>query len=63
MNGCMKIIKNNKDFFDQSFDAIKLLKYINKLGGLCFASEEDVVEWLETSKVACQQLDFDICCH
>ena len=27
---CMKIIKNNKDFFDQSLDEIKLLKYINK---------------------------------
>ncbi|KAJ7559719.1 hypothetical protein O6H91_04G097700 [Diphasiastrum complanatum] len=27
---CMKIVKNNKDFFDQSLDEIKLLKYINK---------------------------------
>jgi serine/threonine protein kinase len=27
---CMKIIKNNKDFFDQSLDEIKLLKYVNK---------------------------------
>merc|ERR1712190_530732 len=26
---CMKIIKNEKDFFDQSLDEIKLLKYIN----------------------------------
>merc|ERR1712072_1107188 len=26
---CMKIIKNDKDFFDQSMDEIKLLKYIN----------------------------------
>lgn len=26
---CMKIIKNDKDFFDQSLDEIKLLKYIN----------------------------------
>eukprot|EP00271_Cylindrocystis_brebissonii_P016696 TRINITY_DN408_c0_g1_i1.p1 TRINITY_DN408_c0_g1~~TRINITY_DN408_c0_g1_i1.p1 ORF type:complete len:1606 (-),score=366.34 TRINITY_DN408_c0_g1_i1:2050-6867(-) len=26
---CMKIIKNNKDFFDQSLDEVKLLKYIN----------------------------------
>ena len=33
-------------------DEIKLLKYINKLGGLRFALEEDVVEWLETLKVA-----------
>lgn len=27
---CMKIIKNNKDFFDQSLDEIKLLKFVNK---------------------------------
>ncbi|KAI7733525.1 hypothetical protein M8C21_014942 [Ambrosia artemisiifolia] len=27
---CVKIIKNNKDFFDQSLDEIKLLKFINK---------------------------------
>ena len=26
---CMKIIENNKDYFDQSIDEIKLLKYIN----------------------------------
>ena len=25
---CIKIIKNNKDFFDQSLDEIKLLRYI-----------------------------------
>ncbi|CAI5479544.1 unnamed protein product [Closterium sp. Yama58-4] len=30
MDVCMKIIKNNKDFFDQSLDEIKLLKFINK---------------------------------
>ncbi|KAJ7562869.1 hypothetical protein O6H91_03G087100 [Diphasiastrum complanatum] len=30
MDVCMKIIKNNKDFFDQSLDEIKLLKYINR---------------------------------
>lgn len=30
MDVCMKIIKNNKDFFDQSLDEIKLLKYVNK---------------------------------
>jgi serine/threonine protein kinase len=29
---CLKVIKNKKDFFDQSLDEIKLLKYIN-LGG------------------------------
>jgi serine/threonine protein kinase len=27
---CIKIIKSNKDFFDQSLDEIKLLKYVNK---------------------------------
>ena len=26
---CMKIIENNKDYFDQSIDEIKLLKFIN----------------------------------
>merc|ERR1712232_1502384 len=30
--GCMKIIKNDKDFLDQSIDEIKLLKYINVNG-------------------------------
>jgi hypothetical protein len=25
----MKIIENNKDYYDQSIDEIKLLKYIN----------------------------------
>ncbi|VVA95152.1 unnamed protein product [Arabis nemorensis] len=30
MDVCIKIIKNNKDFFDQSLDEIKLLKYVNK---------------------------------
>lgn len=27
---CLKIIKNDKDFFDQSLDEIKLLKIVNK---------------------------------
>ena len=27
---CLKIIKNDKDFFDQSLDEIKLLKLVNK---------------------------------
>ncbi|ONK75031.1 uncharacterized protein A4U43_C03F12610 [Asparagus officinalis] len=30
MDVCVKIIKNNKDFFDQSLDEIKLLKFINQ---------------------------------
>lgn len=29
---CLKVIKNNKDFFDQSLDEIKLLQYINSHG-------------------------------
>ena len=29
---CLKIIKNNKDFFDQSMDEIKLLRFINEAG-------------------------------
>ncbi|CAM9455736.1 unnamed protein product, partial [Phaeothamnion confervicola] len=29
---CLKVIKNNKDFFDQSLDEIKLLKHINSRG-------------------------------
>ncbi|CAN6465671.1 unnamed protein product [Victoria cruziana] len=30
MDVCVKIVKNNKDFFDQSLDEIKLLKIVNK---------------------------------
>ncbi|XP_047057953.1 DYRK-family kinase pom1-like [Lolium rigidum] len=30
MDICLKIIKNDKDFFDQSLDEIKLLKFVNK---------------------------------
>jgi serine/threonine protein kinase len=26
---CLKIIKNNKDYLDQSLDEIKLLRYVN----------------------------------
>lgn len=29
---CLKVIKNNKDFLDQSLDEIKLLRYINAVG-------------------------------
>lgn len=29
---CLKIIKNNKDFFDQSLDEIKLLQYLKDSG-------------------------------
>lgn len=31
---CMKIIENNKDYFDQSIDEIKLLRYINCNGNV-----------------------------
>eukprot|EP00743_Colponemidia_sp_Colp-15_P002203 GILK01002389.1.p1 GENE.GILK01002389.1~~GILK01002389.1.p1 ORF type:complete len:484 (-),score=83.53 GILK01002389.1:129-1580(-) len=37
---CMKIIKNDKDFFDQSLDEIKLLKFINSNGD---ADEKNVL--------------------
>ncbi|XP_057476831.1 uncharacterized protein LOC130764545 [Actinidia eriantha] len=30
MDVCLKIINNDKDFFDQSLDEIKLLKFVNK---------------------------------
>ena len=29
---CLKIVKNNKDYFDQSLDEIKLLRYLNTRG-------------------------------
>ena len=29
---CLKVITNNKDYFDQSIDEIKLLRYINANG-------------------------------
>ena len=32
MQVCMKIIKNNKDYVDQSLDEIKLLKFLNSMG-------------------------------
>ena len=38
---CIKIIKNNKDFFDQSLDEIKLLMYINANGS---ADENHVLQ-------------------
>jgi hypothetical protein len=28
-NVCMKIVKNNKEYFDQSLDEIKILQYLN----------------------------------
>ena len=31
---CLKVIKNNKDFFDQSMDEIKLLRYLNAAGNV-----------------------------
>lgn len=30
MDVCLKIIKNNKEFFDQSLDEIKLLRFVNR---------------------------------
>lgn len=37
---CLKIVKNNKDFVDQSLDEIKLLRYINAQGS---ADEHNVL--------------------
>jgi len=38
---CIKIIKNNKEFFDQSLDEIRLLQYINSHGD---ADENNVLQ-------------------
>lgn len=38
---CIKIIKNSKDFFDQSLDEIRLLRYINSSGD---ADEYNVIQ-------------------
>lgn len=44
---CVKIIKNNKDFFDQSLDEIKLLKYIKANGD---TEENHVIKMLGTQQ-------------
>ena len=41
---CMKIIKNNKDFFDQSLDEIKVLSHVN---GLDAQNTSNVVQMLD----------------
>jgi len=41
---CIKIIKNNKDFLDQSLDEIKLLQYIN---AACDPDEKHVLRLLD----------------
>jgi len=41
---CLKIIKNNKDFFDQSLDEIKLLKYLNSN---CDPDEKHIVRMFD----------------
>jgi serine/threonine protein kinase len=41
---CLKVIKNTKDFFDQSLDEIKLLQYINSAGD---ADERHVLRLLD----------------
>lgn len=41
---CIKIIENNKDYFDQSVDEIKLLKYINYNGNV---DEKNVLKLYE----------------
>lgn len=41
---CIKIINNNKDFLDQSFDEIKLLMYINSM---CNPDEKHVLRLID----------------
>ena len=41
---CLKVIKNSKDFFDQSLDEIKLLQYINSSGD---ANEHNVLQMID----------------
>jgi serine/threonine protein kinase len=41
---CLKVIKNSKDFFDQSLDEIKLLQYINAHGD---ADEHNVLKLVD----------------
>ncbi|EAS00422.2 Serine/Threonine kinase domain protein (macronuclear) [Tetrahymena thermophila SB210] len=41
---CMKIIENNKDYFDQSIDEIKLLRYINYNGDV---DEKNVLRYFD----------------
>jgi len=41
---CLKIIKNSKDFFDQSLDEIKLMQYISSGGD---ADENHVLRLLD----------------
>ena len=41
---CMKIIENNKDYYDQSIDEIKLLRYIN---ANCDADQMNVIKLID----------------
>ena len=65
MNGCMKIIKNNKDFVDHNPNEIKLLKYINKLGDCVLLQRRTWWSGWRRQRLpaSCQQLVFDICRH
>eukprot|EP00798_Chlamydomonas_sp_ICE-L_P020443 gene20443-27232_t len=41
---CLKIIKNNKDYLDQSLDEIKLLKYANSMKPTCTHNNKDYLD-------------------
>jgi len=41
---CMKVIKNDKEYFDQSLDEIKLLRYLNTAGD---ADEQHIIQLLD----------------
>lgn len=64
MDVCVKIIKNNKDFFDQSLDEIKLLKYVNKHDP---ADKYHILRlydyfYYRVSDCLCLQFPFPFCC-
>lgn len=56
---CVKIITNNKDFFDQSLDEIKLLKFLNRHGdpdSNCFLKLIDYFYHKEHLFIVCELL-------
>lgn len=56
---CLKIIRNSKDFFDQSLDEIKLLQYINSAGNAeenCVLQLHDFFYYKEHMFIVCELL-------
>lgn len=56
---CIKIIRNSKDFFDQSLDEIKLLQYINSAGNAdenCVLQLYDFFYYKEHIFIVCELL-------